>query len=106
MTLNKYLDIAPEVQKALEEAVPWCSGIHHHLSRYALSPERETALNVRRSSAKTVPFPPPSPLLAPSEGRLSESEIDYLGKTGAAVTKAIRRDLPILVAEGRTAPPP
>ena len=32
---------------------------------------------------------------------LSESEIDYLGKTGAAVTKASRRDLPILVAEGR-----
>ena len=32
---------------------------------------------------------------------LSPEEIDYLGKTGTAVAKASRRDLPVLVAEGR-----
>ena len=32
---------------------------------------------------------------------LSKREIEYLGKTGTAVTKASRRDLPVLVAEGR-----
>ena len=32
---------------------------------------------------------------------LSPEEIDYLGKTGPAVAKASRRDLPVLVAEGR-----
>ena len=32
---------------------------------------------------------------------LTPEEIDYLGKTGAGVTKASRRDLPILVAEKR-----
>jgi pseudouridine-5'-phosphate glycosidase len=32
---------------------------------------------------------------------LSEAEIDYLGKTGHAVPKASRRDLPVLVAQGR-----
>ena len=34
---------------------------------------------------------------------LSPEEIDYLGKTGAGVAKASRRDLPILVAQGRDA---
>lgn len=32
---------------------------------------------------------------------LTPQEIDYLGKSGHAVTKASRRDLPVLVAEGR-----
>ena len=32
---------------------------------------------------------------------LSPEEIDYLGKTGTAVAKASRRDLPVLVAQGR-----
>lgn len=32
---------------------------------------------------------------------LTREEIDYLGKTGAGIPKASRRDLPVLVAQGR-----
>ena len=37
---------------------------------------------------------------------LTREEIDYLGKTGAGIPKASCRDLPVLVAQGRTAPAP
>ena len=32
---------------------------------------------------------------------LSKEEIDYLGRTGAGIPKASRRDLPVLVAQGK-----
>ena len=62
----------------------------------------ETALNVEKIIRENGAVPA---TIAVIGGRLkaglSEAEIDSLGKTGAAVTKASRRDLPILVAEKR-----
>lgn len=103
MTLNKYLDIAPEVQKALEEGRPVVALESTIISHGMPYPQNvETALNVEKIIRENGAVPA---TIAVIGGRLkaglSESEIDYLGKTGAAVTKASRRDLPILVAEGR-----
>ena len=103
MTLNKYLDIAPEVQKALDEGRPVVALESTIISHGMPYPQNvETALNVEKIIRENGAVPA---TIAVIGGRLkaglSESEIDYLGKTGAAVTKASRRDLPILVAEGR-----
>lgn len=103
MTLNKYLDIAPEVQKALEEGRPVVALESTIISHGMPYPQNvETALNVEKIIRENGAVPA---TIAVIGGRLkaglSEAEIDYLGKTGAGVTKASRRDLPILVAEGR-----
>ena len=61
----------------------------------------ETALNVEKIIRENGAVPA---TIAVIGGRLkaglSEAEIDYLGKTGTAVAKASRRDLPVLVAKG------
>ena len=103
MTLNKYLDIAPEVQKALDEGRPVVALESTIISHGMPYPQNvETALNVEKIIRDNGAVPA---TIAVIGGRLkaglSEAEIDYLGKTGAGVTKASRRDLPILVAEGR-----
>ena len=103
MTLNKYLDIAPEVQKALDEGRPVVALESTIISHGMPYPQNvETALNVEKIIRENGAVPA---TIAVIGGRLkaglSEAEIDYLGKTGAGVTKASRRDLPILVAEGR-----
>ena len=103
MSLNKYLDIAPEVQQALEESrhmVALESTIISHGMPYPQNVE--TALNVEKIIRENGAVPA---TIAVIKGRLkaglSHEEIDYLGKTGTAVAKASRRDLPVLVAEGR-----
>ena len=103
MTLNKYLDIAPEVQKALEEGRPVVALESTIISHGMPYPQNvETALNVEKIIRENGAVPA---TIAVIGGRLkaglSEAEIDYLGKTGTAVAKASRRDLPVLVAEGK-----
>ena len=100
--LNRYLDIAPEVKKALNEGKPVValeSTIISHGMPYPQN--KETALKVEEiiRSCGAVPA-----TIAIIGGRLkaglTADEIDYLGKAGHAVTKASRRDLPVLVAKG------
>ena len=100
--LNRYLDIAPEVKKALDEGKPVValeSTIISHGMPYPQN--KETALKVEEiiRSCGAVPA-----TIAIIGGRLkaglTPDEIDYLGKAGHAVTKASRRDLPVLVAKG------
>ena len=103
MALNKYLDIAPEVRKALEEGRPVVALESTIISHGMPYPQNvETALNVERIIRENGAVPA---TIAVIKGRLkaglSPEEIDYLGKTGTAVAKASRRDLPVLVAEGR-----
>ena len=101
--LNRYLDIAPEVKKALDEGKPVValeSTIISHGMPYPQN--KETALKVEEiiRSCGAVPA-----TIAIIGGRLkaglTREEIDYLGKTGAGIPKASRRDLPVLVAQGR-----
>ena len=103
MTLNKYLDIAPEVQKALDEGRPVVALESTIISHGMPYPQNvETALNVEKIVRDCGAVPA---TIAVIGGRLkaglSAEEIDYLGKTGTKVAKASRRDLPVLVAQGR-----
>ena len=101
--MNRYLDVAPEVQEALKAGKPVVALESTIISHGMPYPQNvETALNVEKIIRENGAVPA---TIAVIGGRLkaglSPEEIDYLGKTGAGVTKASRRDLPILVAEGR-----
>ena len=101
--MNRYLDIAPEVQQALAEGRPVVALESTIISHGMPYPQNVgTALNVERIIRENGAVPA---TIAVIKGRLraglSPEEIDYLGKTGTAVAKASRRDLPVLVAEGR-----
>ena len=103
MALNKYLDIAPEVRKALEEGRPVVALESTIISHGMPYPQNvETALNVEKIIRDNGAVPA---TIAVIKGRLkaglSPEAIDYLGKTGTAVAKASRRDLPVLVAQGK-----
>lgn len=103
MNLNKYLDIAPEVQKALDEGRPVVALESTIISHGMPYPQNvETALNVEKIIRDNGAVPATIAVLGGRlKAGLSEQEIDYLGKTGAGVAKASRRDLPVLVAEGK-----
>ena len=101
--LNKYLDIAPEVKAALDEGRPVVALESTIISHGMPYPQNvETALNVEKIVRDCGAVPA---TIAVIGGRLkaglSAEEIDYLGKTGTKVAKASRRDLPVLVAQGR-----
>ena len=101
--MNKYLDIAPEVAEALKAGKPVVALESTIISHGMPYPQNvETALKVEQiiRDAGAVPA-----TIAIIGGRLkaglSKEEIDYLGRTGAGIPKASRRDLPILVAQGK-----
>ena len=101
--MNRYLDIAPEVQEALKNGKPVVALESTIISHGMPYPQNvETALNVEKIIRENGAVPA---TIAVIGGRmkagLSPEEIDYLGKTGAGVAKASRRDLPVLVALGR-----
>lgn len=98
--LQQHLYISAPVQKALQEGkavVALESTIISHGMPYPQNVQ--TALEVERIVREVGAQPATIAILG---GRLcvglSPEEIDYLGKTGLAVTKASRRDIPILVA--------
>ena len=100
--LNKFLDISPEVQQALDEGKPVValeSTIISHGMPYPQN--KETALKVEQIIRDNGAIPA---TIAVIGGRLrvglSPEEIDYLGKKGHDVTKASRRDLAVLCSRG------
>ena len=100
--MNKYLDIAPEVQKALDEGRPVVALESTIISHGMPYPRNvETALLVEQTIRENGATPA---TIAVIGGRLkaglSHEEIEHLGKAGRAVAKASRRDLPALVARG------
>jgi len=104
MTSPSYLDIAPEVQQALQQGravVALESTIISHGMPYPQNVATAVQVEdeVRRSGA--VPA-----TIAIVNGRLkaglSRDEIEQLGKAGHAVTKVSRRDIPFIVAAGKT----
>ena len=101
--LNRYLDVAPEVQAALDAGRPVVALESTIISHGMPYPQNvETALRVEQTVRENGATPA---TIAVIKGRLkvglSAEEIDYLGRTGRAVAKASRRDLAVLVAEGR-----
>ena len=102
MKLNPYLDIAPEVRAALEAGKPVVALESTIISHGMPYPQNvETALNVERIVRKNGAVPATIAIIGGRlKAGLSEEEITYLGKKGYDVTKASRRDLPVLVARG------
>ena len=100
--MKDYLVVSKEVQEALNEGKPVVALESTIISHGMPYPKNvETALNVEKLVRDNGAIPA---TIAIINGKLtvgiSPEEIDYLGKKGLAVTKASRRDIPILVARG------
>ncbi|MBR0208356.1 MAG: pseudouridine-5'-phosphate glycosidase [Oscillospiraceae bacterium] len=100
--MNPYLDISPEVEAALAEGKPVVALESTIISHGMPYPKNvETALRVEQTIRDNGAVPA---TIAVIGGRLkaglSRGEIEHLGKSGRAVAKASRRDLPALVARG------
>ena len=100
--MNKYLDISPEVSAALEAGRPVVALESTIISHGMPYPKNvETALLVEEAVRAKGAAPATVAVIGGRlKAGLSESEIEYLGKSGRAVAKASRRDLPVLVAKG------
>ena len=98
--MNPYLDISPEVQQALSEGRPVVALESTIISHGMPYPKNvETALRVERTIRENGAVPATIAIIGGRlKAGLSESEIEYLGKTGRAVAKVSRRDLPVIVA--------
>lgn len=98
----KYLDIAPEVKKALDEGRPVVALESTIISHGMPYPQNvETALRVERTIRENGAVPATIAIIGGRlKAGLSEAEIEHLGRKGRGVAKASRRDLPVLVARG------
>ncbi|MBO4813348.1 MAG: pseudouridine-5'-phosphate glycosidase [Muribaculaceae bacterium] len=100
--MNQYLSISPEVKDALETGKPVVALESTIISHGMPYPQNvQTALRVEQTIRDNGAVPA---TIAVIGGKLkagcTPDEIEYLGKKGQAVTKASRRDLPVLVARG------
>ena len=101
--MKNYLDLSPEVDAALKAGKPVVALESTIISHGMPYPQNvETALRVEQTIREGGAT---SATIAVIGGRLkaglTAEEIEYLGKKGTAVTKASRRDLPVLVARGQ-----
>ena len=100
--MNNYLSISPEVKEALAAGKPVVALESTIISHGMPYPQNvQTALRVEQTIRDNRAVPA---TIAVIGGKLkagcTNDEIEYLGKKGQAVTKASRRDLPVLVARG------
>lgn len=100
---NKWLDIAPEVQDALQAGDPVVALESTIICHGMPQPGNvETALAVERTVREHGAIPATIAIL---DGRLkvglNEQQINYLGSKGKQVIKTSRRDISFLVARGQ-----
>ncbi|MBR1807772.1 MAG: pseudouridine-5'-phosphate glycosidase [Paludibacteraceae bacterium] len=98
--MNHYLSVSSEVQTALREGRPVVALESTIISHGMPYPQNvQTALQVEQTIRDNGAVPA---TIAIINGKLkagcTKDEIEYLGKKGQAVTKASRRDLPVLIA--------
>lgn len=100
--INRYLDVNPEVAEAVAAGRPVVALESTIISHGMPYPQNvETALNVEKIVRENGAIPATIAILGGRlKAGLTTDEITYLGKTGVNVTKASRRDLPVLVAKG------
>lgn len=100
--MKEYLELSPAVKAAMmagEPVVALESTIISHGMPYPQNVE--TALRVEEAIRETGAVPATIAIIQGKlKAGLTADEIEYLGKKGPAVTKASRRDLPVLVARG------
>ena len=99
--MNQHIKLSPKVEAALKEGRPVIALESTIISHGMPYPQNvETALKCE-AAARACGAEPAT--IAVIGGKLcaglTEEEIDYLGREGTKVTKASRRDLPILVAK-------
>ena len=99
--MNKYLDISPEVQEALATGKPIVALESTIISHGMPYPQNvETALNVEKVIRDNGAVPATIAIIGGRlKAGLTHEEIEYFGKKGQAITKASRRDLPVLCAK-------
>ncbi|MBR4994040.1 MAG: pseudouridine-5'-phosphate glycosidase [Lachnospiraceae bacterium] len=102
MNLEKYLVVSDEVKQAVKEGKPVVALESTIISHGMPYPKNvETALNVEKIVRENGAIPA---TIAIIKGKItvgiSKDEIEYLGKKGLEVTKASRRDLPVILAKG------
>lgn len=100
--MNQYLSISPQVQQALQQGQPVVALESTIISHGMPYPQNvQTAMRVEQTIRDNGAVPATIAIIG---GRLkagcTAEEIEYLGRQGQAVTKASRRDLPVLVARG------
>ncbi|MCR5138193.1 MAG: pseudouridine-5'-phosphate glycosidase [Oscillospiraceae bacterium] len=100
--MNRYLDVNPEVARAVAEGRPVVALESTIISHGMPYPQNvETALQVEQIVRSNGAVPATIAILGGRlKAGLTADEITYLGKAGTAVTKASRRDLAVLVAKG------
>ena len=100
--MNPYLDVNPAVAQALAEGKPVVALESTIISHGMPYPQNvETALKVEEIIRQNGTVPATIAILGGRlKAGLSPAEIEYLGKQGQKVTKASRRDLSVLVAQG------
>ncbi len=97
-----YLSVSPEVQEALNAGKPVVALESTIISHGMPWPQNaETAMNVEKIIRENGAIPATVAILG---GRLTvgctPEQIEYLGRKGLEITKASRRDLPVLLARG------
>ena len=102
MSLNKYLDVSPEVAEAVAAGKPVVALESTIISHGMPYPQNvETALKVESIIRENGAVPATIAILSGRlKAGLTPEEIEYLGKKGHEVTKASRRDLAVLVSKG------
>lgn len=100
--MNKYLSISQEVKEALAAGRPVVALESTIISHGMPYPQNvETAMRVEQTIRDNGAAPATIAIIG---GKLkagcTPDEIEYLGKKGQTVTKASRRDLPVLIARG------
>ena len=100
--MNRYLDIAPEVQQAVAEGRPVVALESTIISHGMPYPQNvETALNVEKIIRENGAVPATIAIIGGRlKAGLTPEEIEYFGKKGQAIAKASRRDVAALVARG------
>lgn len=102
MNMNKYLDVKPEVAEALAAGKPVVALESTIISHGMPYPQNvETALKVEQVIRDNGAVPATIAIIGGRlKAGLTPEEIEYFGKKGHAITKASRRDLPVLCARG------
>ena len=98
--MNKYIEISPEVQKAIDNNSPIVALESTIISHGMPYPKNvETALHAQEVVRENGATPA---TIAIINGKLkvglTDEEIDYFGKKGREITKVSRRDIPYVVA--------
>ena len=98
--MNNYLELSEEVRAALAAHKPVVALESTIISHGMPYPQNvKTALQVEETVRQNGAVPATIAIIGGKlKAGLCKEEIEYLGKKGQAVTKASRRDLPVLVA--------